>query len=693
MKRRAFLRLALAQTALVQRFRTLGHAEPASSPPLIAFRIGPHHWLKDESFHRLLEFFSHDPKIVDEFSFFISHTHTPLPLSVIEERALRLSTIIPQVRKLGIGAGINVLATIGHHEENLAHALQESWQRMVDPYGKPCLGSYCPTHPEIQAYAAQLYRIVAQSDPDFIWVDDDLRLYGHVPVEFTCFCDLCLRQFSKQVGESFSRDQLLVAFRSGSIERQVQLRQAWLKHNREMIANLLRVIEKAVHQVKPGLPIGSMTVDQFYDGYDFKRWAEALAGPQKASVRWRPGGGFYDDDTPMALIEKAHSIGRQVASLPPEISTIESEVENFPYQRLRKSSPITTVEASTYMAAGATGTAFNILNLTGDPLQEYQSLFGEISQKQPFLRRLQKTLQSATIRGIWPAWNQDYLASVHLNETWPKGGRWPIYDSYVLAEIGLPHCYRPEDRSITAFADSSPWAFSRHELQAIFSGGVLMDAVAWQALNNMGLSAWTGVRNVRLAGPDSLEVLTPHTLNGTFSGWRRDCRPSFSRESVYDLQSRSDTASDVLARLIDLGERDLGVSMVASENSLGGRVLVMGYYPWSQIHTLAKSSQLKAICQWLAKETLGVVVDSFARAVVWSYRIGQRQAVFLVVASLEPVAALVLRLKSTSRTWNHFREDGTSSAFTLRNGSAGSSHAEAELRNLAPWSSHLLVEA
>ena len=176
-------------------------------------------------------------------------------------------------------------------------------------------------------------------------------------------------------------------------------------------------------------------------------------------------------------------------------------------------------------------------------------------------------------------------------------------------------------------------------------------------------------------------------------GWRRDCRPSFSRETVYDLQSRSDTASDVLARLIDLGERDLGVSMVASENSLGGRVLVMGYYPWTQIHTLAKASQLKAICQWLAKDGLGVVVDSFARTVVWSYSIGKRQAVFFLVASFDPVDKLVLRLKTASRTWNHFREDGTGSAFTPRNGNAGSSYAEAELRNLAPWSSHLLVEA
>jgi len=37
-------------------------------------------------------------------------------------------------------------------------------------------------------------------------------------------------------------------------------------------------------------------------------------------------------------------MGRQVAALPREVTVIHSELENFPYQRLRKSERITVVK-------------------------------------------------------------------------------------------------------------------------------------------------------------------------------------------------------------------------------------------------------------------------------------------------------------------------------------------------------------
>ena len=81
---------------------------------------------------------------------------------------------------------------------------------------------------------------------------------------------------------------------------------------------------------------------------------------------------FYADDEPLGLVDKAHAIGRQASALPARVTVIQSEIENFPYQRLKKSVRTTMLEAAAHVAAGATGIAFNVLSQEEEPLDEYR---------------------------------------------------------------------------------------------------------------------------------------------------------------------------------------------------------------------------------------------------------------------------------------------------------------------------------
>jgi len=100
---------------------TVGNSASASEP-LIAFRIFPGHWLTEDRFRGLLDFLSRQPGSVDELAFFTSATHALLPINEIERRAPRLAELLPRVRARGFGAGINVLATLSHLEENLSNS-------------------------------------------------------------------------------------------------------------------------------------------------------------------------------------------------------------------------------------------------------------------------------------------------------------------------------------------------------------------------------------------------------------------------------------------------------------------------------------------------------------------------------------------------------------------------------------------
>ena len=189
---------------------------------------------------------------------------------------------------------------------------------------------------------------------------------------------------------------------------------------------------------------------------------------------------------------------------------------------------------------------------------------------------------------------------------------------------------------------------------------------------------------------DAIEVLTDHPLSGRFAGWSRDCRQSFYHERAHRLEP-THPGVETLARMIDYTGSDLGISMTAFTNELGGRIVVMGYFPWSMMHQLAKSSQIKAVCAWLSRGQLPIWLDSFARVHLWVRQpTPDRLACLLLNASLDPVSDPVFRLASAYKTHQWTAMDGTPTPLTRTGGSeqeANRIHATA----LKPWSVSLLT--
>jgi hypothetical protein len=669
-------------------WQTQARAAGTAPDTLVAFRISAEQWLEEPAFERLLDFFRQAPGTADELAFFTSSTHPPLPLDTLRRRAERLAKLLPRVRQEGMGAGINLLATIGHHEENLAGSLDEPWQRMMDPGGRVSRGAYCPADEHFRKYVTKVYTALAQAAPDFLWIDDDVRLAGHMPIGYTCFCPACVARFSRETGENFTRESLVARFGSGPLPERLAWRRRWLDHNRATLNQLFALIERTVHKLQPALPLGFMTGDRFYEGYDFARWAQTLGGPERRPVRWRPGGGFYSDESLTGLPGKAHDIGRQVSQLPPEVTVIQSEIENFPYDLLRKSAQATVAEAAAHMAAGTTGTAFNVLSQRPDPLTEYEPILRAIQRAKPFYRALRQALGRAPLTGVWPAWNPDSFAANSADGAWPEGDGDALgatYRAYVLSELGLPICYGPDGAAVTVLAGSGALAFSRDELRRLFAGGVLLDVAAWQTLDRLGLASWTGVKPGVVQAKDAIEVFSPHPLNGRFAGWSRDCRQSFWHEPACSLTPAAGGV-EILARMTDYAGQDLGASMTACHNELGGRAVVMGYFPWSMLHHLAKASQMKSVCAWLGGGRLPVTLDSFARIHLWARQPApDRLACVLLNGSLDPAPAPVLRLTKTYKSFHWTGMDGQTVALKTAPG------GRLTVPALQPWTLGLLV--
>lgn len=333
----------------------------------ISFRIGVPLWTSEKRCNELFDLFDKYKGVTDEITFFTSETHPPIPLDVFRYRAGIFKERMERARKRGYKTGINILSTIGHHNENLDNSLKGNYTFMTNIDGEVCHGSFCPNDEHMQEYIRSIYQLTTRANPDYIWIDDDIR-FGHMPIGNGCFCDNCRNIFEKETGTKYTRESLKKALNEGSAKEKLKIRDAWLQHNRNTISRLFTLIEKTVHEINPAMTLGFMTGDRFFEGYDFDNWAKTLSGPNHSRVIWRPGGGYYNDNNTSELVGKSHDIGRQVSVLPEEVISIQSEIENFPYQRLKKAANIVVLEACSHIAAGCTGAAFNVLSMYDEPL-------------------------------------------------------------------------------------------------------------------------------------------------------------------------------------------------------------------------------------------------------------------------------------------------------------------------------------
>jgi hypothetical protein len=655
---------------------------PTIEKAFISFRIGVPLWMRENRYRELLALFEKYKGVTDEITFFTSPTHPPIPLEEVRRRCEILAKRIPPAKALGCRAGINVLSTMGHHNENLPHSLAGDYTRVTDADGNVCLGSFCPNDPRFQDYVRELYRLVARAEPDYVWIDDDVRLAGHMPIGMTCFCDRCLALFEQETGAKHTRASLKAGLFERPRDKRLPLRKAWLAHNRASIARLLALVERTVHQERPGLPLGFMTGERFYEGYDFDRWAEVLAGPGRAPVYWRPGGGFYEDSWTGGLAGKSHEVGRQVSLLPPAVVSIQSEIENFPYHRLKKAAHITVLEAASHMAAGCTGAAFNVLSGNDEPLDEFEPLVAAIRDARPLFDLAAMHFQRARPVGLFAAWSKDSWAA-DLGMLGQAPAVW---------EIGLPAAYGPAGAAVTLLFPSSVATMSDEELRRVLGTAVYMDAETLDAVNRRGCGDLTGLTVEKTLPEDCLEELTRHPLNGPFAGRQRDCRQSFYHVPGHLLRL-ADPQAQTLARLVDYGGQEKAASsMAVFENRLGGRIAVCGYYPWSFLHNLSKSTQIKSVMRWLSRERLPAYVASFHKVNLWAREpIAGQRAVALINSSFDPATELNVALLTSSGRLRVFDMRGREVIVSA--GRTDGPYRYFQLPTVEPWSMRLLVTA
>ena len=608
----------------------------------LAYRILPPQYETDEQFARLVTLLKGHRPAVDEISLFTEYWHhSYFPLDRFAARANLLGRRIEQLRREAFACvGINMLDTMGHLNEAWDFLPAMPFPPMVGHDGKLSRCTACPNSPESRQYIREKYRLIAQVHPDFIWVDDDIRMHHH-SVDFGCFCPVCIAKLGHGPQERQSFVAALNAPAGGD------LRRAWIEQNAQTLEDLLREIGDVIRQVDPRIDVGLMTGGPgwtTYSGQAIDRWMKALGGR-----RLRPGGGFYDDSSPRAMIGKALEIGRQVQSTPASVDNIQYELEDFPYHKLDKSVRTVLNECLLSLATGCNGVAFNMLKDLPGSLDDYADLFTAIEHHRPLWGAFLIAADGLPLRGLWPAFDDSLMARRQVRGVnwFTRDADYAIGEADALANIGLPLTLDKHHACGALLIGRIAEIFTDQELRRLLAGGVLMDVSALHVLWERGLGDLTGVRPGKSFDNGVWERFTDHPLNAPYAGDGRDCRLSFWSTHGWQLLPLHDSIGD-LAHLIGYDGSDQGTCLSTFTNDLGGRVAVLGYSPWNRLGNSAKRSQMLSLADWISGGKLPILIPRTVRVtpLVRQSADGKRLAAVLLNTSFDPTGPLELIIRA-----------------------------------------------
>ena len=630
---------------------------PAGSPPLthahMGFVVHLNNSLPEQRFEELLVLLAKNRGIADELAFLTHSIHPAVPLEYLIPKLAILEKRMERARQCGFRAGLNFLSTLGHLDESIDLALKGDFTPMTGLDGSVAQGSFCPNDERYREYIRQAYTLAANATPDFIWTSDDVCMGGHRPAKLPCFCPNCLRIFNTSTGSEFTRESIRVAFDAGTRAQKLQLRKQWIDHSGRQVHRVLALVEETVHAIKPGVPLGRMPTEQFYEGWLVEGDLDALSGPGLAPVKWRPGGHAHE---PAKLLEGAYHLGRTVGFIPESETDIQSEIENFPYQSMQKPVRATVLQVAAHIAGGSTGSLVSFLTMFDESLQEYEPLIRALALARPFYDVMAQTLGRHRPKGFFGGWNRHSMADDNLVEgRWSEEGfsRFFHNGAQQLLEIGLPPAFTPADATVTLLSGNRVLSFEKPELERIFSGGVYMDASALIRLNELGYISLTGFTVDSWAEKDCAEMLTDDPLNGSDAGRRRDIIQSFWPNPCAVLSPLSASAR-ILGRKIDrMGSVPSFACMGAYENPLGGRIVVAGYAPWDNLLSQSKATQIKRVFRWLSRDGLPGYVESCHKIGLWIRETGESHLATVLLNNSDDVVegvSLLLRTEAKELT-------------------------------------------
>jgi hypothetical protein len=567
-------------------------ADPADEPAAVAERMV-----------RLAERTGADELCV--FLFGMEFNDGNEPLDRIDHWLDRTRPWRAAVRSAGISVSLNPGHTLGHCD--WGRPRRDDWQPMVDQRGTAADVVVCPLDPGWRGYFADTLRRYAAEDLDAVWIEDDIRLHNHEPLEWGgCFCPLHLAEFARVSGVEATRDEVVAACTAPGPPH--PWRELWLDMWERTQLELVGAWQKIA--ADRGVRLGLMSSSPEAHAAEGRRWSDWLPGFDLH----RPHFWGYSDTGAEALPRYAALLDAQRAQQPPGLVSYP-EIECWPYGQWNKSYRQTFAQMATAHILGCDGLAISLYDFLTNHPDDEPGRADFLAGVRPALDWLADTFDtSLRTVGVGVPWSQETGRAARTGDGTNHDGAKGDWRTLAvphrewagwLGAIGHAVTLRG-DAPVNAVAGESAWAYDDATVRDWLTGGLLLDGAAARILAERGYGELIGLNGVRRLGPADPLPVREVCEDPDFSlrvGAMISVDPHINGHPPVVVGDPAPGAR-VASRIVDGGGHPVGPGLVLHRNALGGRVAVCPWPATTAVRmTPQRAAQLSAAVDWLGAGT------------------------------------------------------------------------------------------
>lgn len=477
---------------------------------LYDFRIYYSTLAKDRNFNDLLKWLNDIP--VYSLIMFNANFNTDpaiLSLGQHEKRAERLAKIVPEIYHRNIIPAINVLTTIGHGNKKALIREMFGFQPIVGADGLEVNGAVCPLDERFLEYVGRMYGFYARTGVEHIWTDDDIRIANHGQAYRYCFCPLHLKKLSEITGHQWTIEELFPVL---SETENSEIYKIWNGINIDAMLNIFKKIEKAIHDINPGIRIGLMT-NGCSSGRNIDKELQILKGSEALPLL-RPGGGYWSDYDLFGAQEKRILIRSERPFREKDFNT-SYELENYPYRSYLKSLKAIKFEMDLSILDGTDRIALNIFDDLGNLIDADGNYKRLLKKRHNFHLNLQKSIKNKKSCGINIIKNSDHSRNIDFR-IWSEN----------LTRLGIPVISNIDlAMPPTILCGSICETMDDRSLVSILEKGTIIDEKALMDLIKRNI---LDIKDIEILENDidakdiAYELFTDAPLNGDLVGRKRE---------------------------------------------------------------------------------------------------------------------------------------------------------------------------
>ena len=592
---------------------------------MIDIRLGNHHNKDAAASQELIDAIREFPGSCDTVWFATEYGYPEL--SKHKESADKMEEIAELYRKAGIKVSLQISNTIGHGEymksrDNSAID-SHKFEKIIGPDGTVSDYSFCWRGKNFTDYICKSIEVYMNIRPATVWIDDDLRVLNHAPVQFGCFCDICLKEFNEKHGTSYTREELVNEINYGDLS----VREKFVEFTRQGMYDFTLKLTESVQKLSPDTQMALQYARvSNYVGMDYNFLFDAMRDGSGKTVKSRPGGGVYDDKTPMRLLDKMLWVGYSNCAVPEYVTENYPEIENTPDVPFGKSIYGTIKESTLYLAYGCTGLTYAVLMTPYEKIDFHKKMLRAFSEYRSYWDELAKR-SSYTKNGGALIYDPPKAYMRKINEDEPLFSWQNEFenDSYIrtpqtLMKVGVPVTLDKDGGNVLIVSAKTVDCMRDEDIVDILTKPVIIDGPGFKKIIDRGFGWAFDATSEPVTFTRYKEVFTDHIVNRGNEGrpWNesfftgvpmpphvikgKDIEPIGMYVSL-------DTNEDIDASCASVNAYDKNKNVTA-------KWAVFGYCRWKDILGTAKRQQILYAIDYISGNTLPAILESAEQVVV-----------------------------------------------------------------------------